>query len=587
MLKRFLFALIAATLALVPVANAQDSLGQFGPTTSTELRNVLTDETGTGVAVFGTSPTITTPTLSGTTTISSTGSIFWSGRAGISSPSDGALVLSNNALTTQIALVVEAQHILAQRNGTNSQSFRVYNTFTDASNYERVHLTFATNIPRLEAFAAGTGTFRALQIVASGSTILGIEDNYLSAQSAVAVRRDGTSGPTQFLIGGTGLTSTALNVFRLTPSINQASGAYTIIDINPTETAIGAGIHYFIKAHIAAGGVLFGVRNSGQVDAVGVVSSSFLQAGTGSGIYFGSNGSWSAPNDGVFLARDNAIASFDRIQFGGTSASFPALKRNTTSLEAKLANDSAFTKFKAASFELDGSVGSNFTGDASGVVGLRNGVNPQSLAVYGTYTDASNYERAQILATSGVWQFTGSIAGTGVARTLRFGGSTIMDIDPSSGIISMNRSGSSASTILQLNSSGVTSTAVLYFRLTPSINQASGTYTMLDINPTETLVGAGPHYFIRGRIAAGGDLFAVRSDGFVSSANAIQAARHIRTAAQVFAGIGTPGGTGSGSIAYITDCNTAVLGATAAGGGANLVLVISNGTNWKVAAVLN
>lgn len=40
-----------------------DSLAQFAATTSAELRGVLTDETGTGLAVFATSPTLTTPAL--------------------------------------------------------------------------------------------------------------------------------------------------------------------------------------------------------------------------------------------------------------------------------------------------------------------------------------------------------------------------------------------------------------------------------------------------------------------------------------------------------------------------------------------
>lgn len=39
----------------------------------------------------------------------------------------------------------------------------------------------------------------------------------------------------------------------------------------------------------------------------------------------------------------------------------------------------------------------------------------------------------------------------------------------------------------------------------------------------------------------------------------------------------------AGHVAYITDCNTATWGATAAGGGANKVLVWFNGTNWTVA----
>lgn len=44
------------------------NLSQFASTTSAQLATLLSDETGTGVAVFGTSPTITTPNIVGTAT---------------------------------------------------------------------------------------------------------------------------------------------------------------------------------------------------------------------------------------------------------------------------------------------------------------------------------------------------------------------------------------------------------------------------------------------------------------------------------------------------------------------------------------
>jgi hypothetical protein len=50
-----------------------------------------------------------------------------------------------------------------------------------------------------------------------------------------------------------------------------------------------------------------------------------------------------------------------------------------------------------------------------------------------------------------------------------------------------------------------------------------------------------------------------------------------------FAELPAAGSTNAdGMIAYVTDSTTAVWGATVAGGGANVVLVWSNGTNWTV-----
>lgn len=47
-------------------------LNQFAATTSAQLAGVISDETGSGSLVFGTSPTITTPTISGNATFNST-----------------------------------------------------------------------------------------------------------------------------------------------------------------------------------------------------------------------------------------------------------------------------------------------------------------------------------------------------------------------------------------------------------------------------------------------------------------------------------------------------------------------------------
>ena len=51
-------------------AATSGTLAQFAATTSAQLAGVISDETGSGVLVFGTSPTIATPTLTGTVTAS-------------------------------------------------------------------------------------------------------------------------------------------------------------------------------------------------------------------------------------------------------------------------------------------------------------------------------------------------------------------------------------------------------------------------------------------------------------------------------------------------------------------------------------
>jgi hypothetical protein len=61
----------------------------------------------------------------------------------------------------------DAADTLAQRRGTNAQTSRIYNTWTDASNYERFAIRWDSNTLKLETQAGGTGTQRNLSISAA------------------------------------------------------------------------------------------------------------------------------------------------------------------------------------------------------------------------------------------------------------------------------------------------------------------------------------------------------------------------------------------------------------------------------------
>jgi hypothetical protein len=64
-------------------------------------------------------------------------------------------------------------------------------------------------------------------------------------------------------------------------------------------------------------------------------------------IYYGDQGSLRSPGDGVFTLMNDAETSFSRLQLGGTTSSFPSLKRNGAALQAQLADDSAPADFVA------------------------------------------------------------------------------------------------------------------------------------------------------------------------------------------------------------------------------------------------
>jgi hypothetical protein len=72
---------------------------------------------------------------------------------------------NSSEATVDVRLYRDAANTLAQRNGTSAQTSRTYNTFTDASNYERAKIGWNTNVLEIGSEAAGTGTLRNINIV--------------------------------------------------------------------------------------------------------------------------------------------------------------------------------------------------------------------------------------------------------------------------------------------------------------------------------------------------------------------------------------------------------------------------------------
>jgi len=85
-------------------------------------------------------------------------------------------------------LTFDGFHILAQRNGANAQTFNIYNTYTDASNYERGFLKWNSNVLEIGTEANGTGTARSVRIVGSTSNDLSV----FGSSSASMTLRSGT-----------------------------------------------------------------------------------------------------------------------------------------------------------------------------------------------------------------------------------------------------------------------------------------------------------------------------------------------------------------------------------------------------------
>lgn len=93
---------------------------------------------------------------------------------------------------------------------------------------------------------------------------------------------------------------------------------------------------------------------------------------------FNGRGFFYAASDGKFVFTNDAVTDFGMLHFGGSTSSFPALKRSSAVLQSRLADDSAFAQIQG-----------KLTTDANATTGLTAGALAATTNATITITDAS------------------------------------------------------------------------------------------------------------------------------------------------------------------------------------------------------
>jgi len=136
--------------------------------------------------------------------------------------------LTNNAgyfsLGGDVSLYRDAANTLALRNGANAQTFNVYNTYTDAANYERGVVKWASNVLQIGTENAGTGSVRQIQFLNNGSVRAGVD---ASGHFFVAAGRSFFLGGSSSGGGGVSLTQTSNNLVLAGGNITLTFGGGT------------------------------------------------------------------------------------------------------------------------------------------------------------------------------------------------------------------------------------------------------------------------------------------------------------------------------------------------------------------------
>lgn len=135
----------------------------------------------------------------------------------------------------------DAANTLAQRNGTAAQAFNLYNTYTDASNYERgvFDWTSAANTLTIGTKALGTGVVRTMEFAIGGTSQLVLGGNIFRPTSVggVSLGASNTGFSKIYLDYINTATIGAVTINKAAGRVNIAAAGTSIVVTNSFVTA--------------------------------------------------------------------------------------------------------------------------------------------------------------------------------------------------------------------------------------------------------------------------------------------------------------------------------------------------------------
>lgn len=146
-----------------------------------------------------------------------------------------------NISTPDVYLYRDAAATLALRNSTTPQAFNVYNTYTDASNFERGEFVWAGNVLEIGSTKLGTGSSRNIRLKAAGGTII-LSSNGTDKYGF------GASGVTLFA----GLTTVALGNPAIVASGRQTAQAAAVASVATYTPAVDASFEVLANILVTA-----------------------------------------------------------------------------------------------------------------------------------------------------------------------------------------------------------------------------------------------------------------------------------------------------------------------------------------------
>jgi hypothetical protein len=142
--------------------------------------------------------------------------------------------------------------------------------------------------------------------------------------------------PRTLLIGGSSRPGTDSNIGGANGTIQSGLG---------TGTGAGSSLVFQTPTTVGAGSGVQTYATRLTLNASGAFVVNALESTVG--FWVTGKSGWGSPTDGIITLYNNLASSFTRLQFGGTTAAFPALSRSSAVLNCVLADGSNFADFRA------------------------------------------------------------------------------------------------------------------------------------------------------------------------------------------------------------------------------------------------
>ncbi len=258
--------------------------------------------------------------------------LLYSGMTGTESglTAGNATLAAGLSLSGGSTIVNGGTNIVSVVNGTSAQALQVYNTSSGAgANYERFEVLWSGNSSYIRNINGGTGALRSM--------FIGGDVTNITSGSYITL---GVAGTNRAQVASDGLHPWASATSDLGRTALKWRDGYFSGNISTATIAVTGAVT--TGTTLTTGSTIF---SGGSIQIPATAGFQFLNRG------------WFIANaDGVFQFGNSAVNDFSRLQLGGTTSSFPAIKRSSTTLAVRLADDSADAPITASNGTLSGTL---------------------------------------------------------------------------------------------------------------------------------------------------------------------------------------------------------------------------------------